>query len=135
MVRSQIVRAQNPLAIFGNEDLVSVREPIGKSVFSAQIFWQWVCVTRPNYGFENQPNSITIARLRGTNDWHVSMLAHSHQNVDELNIISSPWIKTKTIVPRKFLKSRTEVDNPLSPREVLGADMDSSFYSEIQKRV
>src|SRR5215471_5865527 len=67
LVRSQIVRAQNRLAIFGNEDLVLVRKPISKCVFSAQISWQRVCVTRPNHGFENRPNSIMIARLRSTN--------------------------------------------------------------------
>src|SRR5215813_9969682 len=67
MVRLQKIRAENHLAIFGNEDLVPLREPIGKSVFSAQIFWQWVCVAGPNHGFENRPNSIPIARVRRTN--------------------------------------------------------------------
>src|SRR5260370_10036607 len=82
LVRSQVVRAEYHLAIFGNEDLVLPREPIGKSVFSAQISWQRVCVTRANYGFENRPNTITIARLRRTNGWHLSMLAHSHTNAE-----------------------------------------------------
>src|SRR5215469_2729099 len=67
LVRSQVVRAQNRLAIFGNEDLVLVREPISQCVFSAQISWQRICVARPKYRFENRPNSITIARLRRTN--------------------------------------------------------------------
>src|SRR5260370_296741 len=101
LVRSQVVRAEYHLAIFGNEDLVLPREPIGKSVFSAQISWQRVCVTRANYGFENRPNSITIARLRRTNGWHLSMLAHSHKNVER---------------PRNPLDSRT----PRSRRMVRG---------------